>query len=399
MNTTLILNKINKNKSITAFAALIFLTEFVRGAYLNFVPLYADNVLKYSIDIIGMVSGVVFLAETLAQIGVGWLLDRFNNRIILALGLIISFTALFALRFVSSPLMLVIDGAVYGFGFAPVWIIVLGYVSKFDEHKRSLSMGIVYSAWLSGLGLGTVVVSFLVGRGYFFAMNVMALIWSISVIFGSLIKEGIRKEDNHIDVKKSLVMTFNELKTKKYLFPGLFLQTLCIAILVPLIPIYMTSKNYIGLSTDSYGVVLSAIGLMTVFFMIFFGSITKKVGTFNLFAYGLFIISISILGIGNTKSTYIVLTCGLLLAVSYSAVLPAWNGILANNIRGEIRGIMWGSFSTIEGLGRSIGPLLGGIMARTVNPHFSFNISAVLLLLLALYYIYLNKRRVINKVS
>lgn len=396
MNISSIIYKINNNKALVKFSLLIFITEFVRGAYLNFIPLYSDHFLNYSVDTIGAVVCAFFLAETLSQIGVGWLLDRFNNRVILASGLIISFISLIILKFVTSPVMLIIDGALFGLGFAPVWIMVLGYVSKFDQHKRAVSMSLVYSAWLSGLGLGSVLLSFLVGRGYMTALNVLIILWGICVIFGSLIKDGIRKEDGHIDVKKSLEMTYAELKTKKFLFPGLLLQTLSISVLLPIIPIYITSSKYVGISTDDYGIALSLIGIITVIFMAFFGSITKKIGINKLFCYGLLVTSFSIIGMGNTKMIFIILFFGIMLAISYSAILPAWNGILANNIREEIRGIMWGSFSTIEGIGRSIGSLLGGLLGNGFNLHVSFNLSAIALFILSVYYLYLNKKKILN---
>lgn len=391
-----LINKIGNNKAIIKFSLLIFLTEFVRGAYLNFIPLYSDYCLNYSVDTIGAVICALFLAETVSQIGIGWLLDRFSNRIILSVGLIISFVSLVLLKFIVSPIMLILDGAMFGLGFAPVWIIVLGYVSKFDEEKRSVSMGIVYSAWLSGLGLGSVLISFLVGRGYLFALNILIILWGFGVVFGSLIKEGIQKDDGHIDVILSLKMTYNELSTKKYLIPGLLLQTLSVSILAPIVPIYLTDSKYVNLSTDQYGIALSVIGLMTVFFMAFFGSLTKKIGINNLFIYGMFITTISILGMGNTKFIYVILFFGITLAMSYSAILPAWNGILAKNIREEIRGIMWGSFSTIEGIGRGFGSLIGGLLGKNFNLHFSFNLSAVLLFILATYYICLNKKKILN---
>ncbi|MGE5473773.1 MAG: MFS transporter [Ignavibacteriales bacterium] len=396
MDIKVIIEKIKNNKALFKFCLLIFVTEFVRGAYLNFIPLYSDHILDYSVDTIGAVVCAFFLAETLSQIGIGWLLDRFNNRIILVSGLLISFVSLLALKFITSPIMLILEGALFGLGFAPVWIIVLGYVSKFDEHKRAVSMGMVYSSWLSGLGLGSVLLSFLVGRGYLSALNVLIILWIIGVIFGALIKEGIRKEDGHINAKMSLQMTYDELKAKKFLFPGLLLQTLSVSVLLPIIPIYVTSSKYVAISTDYYGIALSVIGIMTVIFMAFFGSLTKKIGTNKLFTYGLLVTSFSIIGMGNTKMMFVILFFGIMFAISYSAILPAWNGILAKNIREEIRGIMWGSFSTIEGLGRAIGSLLGGLLGSSFNLHVSFNLSAVMLFLLSIYYLYLSKKKILN---
>lgn len=390
-----LLNSITEKKAVIKFSLLIFLTEFVRGAYLNFIPLYSDNILKYSVAVVGAIISAYFLAETLSKIGVGWVLDRFNNRVVLVTGLLMSLVSLYLLKFIHSPILLILDGALNGLGFAPVWLIVLGYITTFPEEKRALSMGIVYSAWLVGLGLGGVLVNFLITKSYSFALNILIILWVVCVLIGLLIKEGIKSKERKKDIK-SPVSILKEFANVKYLIPGMLLQTLSITILAPIIPIYLTNPDFIGISKNQYGIALAVLGIVTVISMIVFGAYAKRVGVERLFVFGLLFTSIGIIGMGNLVSTIAVFTFGLVIGISYSAVLPSWNVIMSNNIEKENKGVMWGGFSTIEGLGRALGSLAGGIISNRFNFHFSFNVSGIIIFILSIYYLIVNNRGILK---
>ncbi len=388
-------NNITEKKAVIKFSLLIFLTEFVRGAYLNFIPLYSDNMLKYSVAIVGAIICAYFLAETLSKIGVGWILDRFDNRVVLVTGLIMSLVSLYLLKFIHSPVLLILDGALNGLGFAPVWLIVLGYITTFPEEKRALSMGIVYSAWLAGLGLGGVLVNFLITKSYSFALNIIIILWVFCVLIGLLIKEGIKSKERN-EVTKSPISILKEFTNAKYLVPGMLLQTLSITILAPIIPIYLTNPDFIGLSKNQYGIALAVLGIVTVISMIVFGAYAKRVGVERLFIFGLLFTSVAIIGMGNLESAIAVFIFGLVIGISYSAVLPSWNVIMSNNIGKENKGVMWGGFSTIEGLGRALGSLAGGLISNRFNFHFSFNVSGIIIFVLSIFYLIINNRGILK---
>ena len=391
-----------QDKGIIKFSILILLTEFVRGAYLNYTPLYINNVLEYKKEIIGAVECAFFLMETLTMIGLGWLLDRFNNRVILVSGLLISFVSLFLLKFFDSPIFLILSGGMFGLGFAPVWLMILGYLTSFSEEKRAAGMGIVYAAWLVGLGLGSVSANFLAFRSYSLALYVMIALWAVCIVVSLFINEGIkntRRKDND-NASKSFIDILKEFSNAKYLVPGMILQTFSISILAPIILIYLTDSKFVGLDLQQNGLTLAAIGVTTVIFLTTFGRIAKNVGVEKLFIYGIFLASIGVFGIGNISTFVSVIMFGLLFAVSYSAVLPAWNAILANNIQQDNKGLMWGGFSTVEGIGRATGALIGGKIASDIGMQFTFNLSACILFVLAIFYFILNKRNMLrpNKV-
>ncbi len=376
------------------FTALIGLTEFVRGAFLNYLPLYSYSTLILSEAVVGTIIFAYFFGETVSKIGIGWLLDRFNNKAILLSGLILSLFSLYAFQFITSPVLLVAGGTLIGLGFAPVWLVVLGYVSSMKEGKRASGMGMIYSAWLVGLGLGSVSVNFLISSlGYNATLNIMAGIWILCMVLVLFIREGIRSNSGQNNPKGLLHKgVFNDICRTRHLIPGMFLQTFSIAALAPVIPKFLTDNDYIGLSINQYGLTLGAIGGITVVLMMFFGKVAEVFKSQNLFVFGLLSASVGIFGMGSLRSFIYVLFFGLIIAVSYSLVLPAWYTILSSNVAEGSKGVIWGVFSTIEGIGRSIGPLLGGLIGSYTSLHYTFYFSGIILLVLSLLYYLINKK-------
>lgn len=375
---------------------LILLTEFVRGAYLNYLPIHSYKELFLSEAVVGAVGFAYFFAETMSKVGVGWILDRFSNRIVLVAGLVLSLVSLYFFKFIDTSLLLIIDGALIGLGFAPVWLVVLSYITSQPKERRSTYMGVIYGAWLVGLGVGTVSVSFLIPLiGYKCTMNLMIGIWVLCVILGWTINLSAPAGKNE-DSKQPVLNTLKELGKSKYLIPGMLLQTLGITILAPILPKYLIDSNYVGLSLNGYGATLLIIGGTAVLSVVLFGVIGKYVKSERLFVFGLLFTSIGIFGIGNFKYYITVIAFGVLLAISYSAVLPSWYKILSDNVSNNNKGLMWGIFSTIEGIGRAIGPLVGGIAASYISLQFAFYISSAIILLLFVFYYYLNMKQVLS---
>ena len=377
------------NKALLKFILLIFVTEFVRGAYISYIPF------RFTVEMVDTVGGglcALFLIETLSKTSIGWLLDRFNNRVILMSGLTLSMISLLALNFIESPVLFILDGAMFGLGFAPVWLIVLGYVTKFDDSKRALSMGVIYSTWLAGLGLGSVVTDFLIFRSDKMALNTIAILWVVALIIGIFIKESIREKQ--VKIKNSTFKKYiKRFSSAKLLIPGMVLQTFSLSILLAIVPKYITDKRFAGLSTDQYGITLGLVGAITVISMTIFGKMANRFKPENLFVFGLFFTAVGIFGIGSTLSMTMIIIFAIIIGLAYSAVLPSWNTIMSNNIDKDNIGLMWGGFSTIEGVGRALGPLVGGLLGKYFSLQFSFYFSGIIILGLAILYFYLNKQK------
>lgn len=385
------------SRKLLGYSALILFTEFVRGAYLNYLPLHLYKNLGLSEAIVGAVGFAYFFSETTSKIGIGWLLDRYKNKIILFTGLLLSLFSLYIFKFIESPLLLIIDGALIGLGFTPVWLVVLGYITTQPEEKRATGMGIIYASWLTGLGLGTILVNFMITRiSYAATLNLMILVWIGTLIISLFIKDA-KSRKKEAKRKETLSSTMKEFKKVRFLIPGMFLQTLAITVLVPIIPKYLTDKNYVGISLDSYGITLAAVGITTVIFMAFSGKACKRIRPEKLFIFGLLFVAVGIIGLGVSSLYTTVVVSGLITAVSFSAVLPSWYAIISNNISEHNKGVMWGAISTIEGIGRSLGPLLGGLIGSYMGLRYSLYFSALVLISLTVFYYWMYKKKLFRR--
>ena len=76
------------------------------------------------------------------------------------------------------------------------------------------------------------------------------------------------------------------------------------------------------------------------------------------------------------------------LGLSYAALLPAWNALLANYVPPMQQGLGWGIFSTIEGIGGMIGPVIGGTLAVWYGQTLVVWYAAILYALIGFFYIW-----------
>lgn len=362
---------------------------------MTFFPLYSRDILgNKNVSIYGTVFFAYFFIETISKIAVGWILDRFNNRVTLMVGLAVSLAAFYMLKFITSPALLIVDGALIGFGFAPVWLIILGHISSLSEEERSSSIGIIYAVWLIALGLGTVSITFLISKSYSTALNLLVLCWLAGMLISFFINEDVKPKTHKTKEKNNSDSIVKGLFGVKYLFPGMILQTLSITMLTPIISVYFTGP--LGLTKFQYGLAQAVLGVTTVACLVILSRFTGRLGVLNLFLYGLFFAAVGIFTAGHSNNIVLILIFGIIIGISYSAILPSWYTIISKNISEKNNGLIWGIFSTLEGVGRALGPLFGGFIAQYYNMKSTFSVSAVLMLGLAVFYFILSKSNILR---
>jgi MFS family permease len=77
-----------------------------------------------------------------------------------------------------------------------------------------------------------------------------------------------------------------------------------------------------------------------------------------------------------------------LLGLSYAAVLPAWNALLAAYVPPGQKGLGWGVFSTVDGLGGVIGPYVGGMLAVMLSDSWVVGLAGALFMIISLFYLF-----------
>lgn len=146
--------------------------------------------------------------------------------------------------------------------------------------------------------------------------------------------------------------------------------------------------NLLGINHSQYSLILVAGGLFTIVGLMPMGRLSDRVGGKKWFLVGGFAMFAVALGLLSTRPTlWESIALAALLGISYAAVLPAWNALLASYIPPKQQGLGWGIFSTVEGIGVMIGPIAGGVIGTFYSQADVVWLSAVLFGIIAILYL------------
>jgi len=371
--------------SLVRLAIIFFLIEFVRGAILiSYVPKFAVDELYLTVTTVGLAVTVHYVADTAAKLALGYLLDRFPLQWIIQSSFALSVAGLLMLQYAYVPWMLVVGAALFGIGASPVWIVGMSSVS---ERERGRQMGALYMAWMLGLGLGPVVLNFFLDwfsyvTSFIILLATAGLAWFISwFIPSNAMPRGMLTP-----LKDQVQGLMRHMSAVKPLLPGMILQTLGASMLVPILPTFATSE--LGLSTSHYSLVLLAGGACAVISLIPMGLLSDKLGKKWFLIAGFCGVAVGLYMMTTLESIWTMLIWAIVLGVSYSALLPAWNALLAQFVPPQQKGVGWGLFSTVEGVGVMLGPVIGGIIGDSFGLTMPFLIASVVFLFIGLFYMW-----------
>lgn len=363
--------------------AVLFMAEFSRSAFfITFLPLYTTGFLGWSLAAAGMAASAHYFTETMLKLFAGWHFDRFGKPVIQG-GLILCLLSL-ALARTNSHQGLIAASAIFGLGLSPLWAGVIAMVAPAQKKDRSSRVSMVFAAWLAGMGSGLSLINFFISISYDLAYLVITGFLSAALLLSLFIPAPASVRTGTAPLSAAVRRMVSNRHITRLLLPGMFLQTLSASIMIPVLPVFATQK--IGLSHDGYGILLLAGGAAAVASLAPMGRLADKISIKKLLFTGLLSSSAALaflaLG-GNTGNSLIIVIA---LGVSYSAVLPAWNTLLAGAVPPERQATGWGLFSTVEGLGISAGPAIGGLMARALSLEAILLTTSGILSIMAVFY-------------
>lgn len=241
------------------------------------------------------------------------------------------------IRLYPHPALLIAASGLFGLGYSPLWIGIITGVAPAGAKNRSSRIGLVFTSWLAGMGAG---------------LAAMTMAW--------LFYPGAAARD---------------VSANTFCRPA----PACIACF---------GHHRLGLSHDGYGFLIMAGGAAAAIFLIPMGTLADRIGIRAVLFTGLGFSAAALGGLALAGKPHNAVLFTLVLGISYAAVLPAWNTLLARSIPPEGQATRWGVFSTIEGLGISAGPAMGGFLARYHSPSSVLLASAGILAAMALFYLF-----------
>lgn len=370
--------------NLLRLAIVFFFIEFVRGAVLiSYIPKYAVDELILTVTTIGFAVTVHYIADTAAKLGIGVLLDRLPMQWVLQPSFAVCIIGLIMLQYSVHAWMLIVGAAILGIGASPIWIIGMSSVS---ENDRGHQMGVLYMAWLLGLGLGPVLMNFFLdwfdyGASFFILLALAAAAWAVSWLMPNT-----RVHTYSAPVKEQLAELKDRLRAMRPLLPGMILQTLGASMLLPILPIF--AEDQLQLTNSQYSFFLLTGGAFAVLGLVPLGRLSDRLGKKWFLVLGFAFFSFGLYSLTTIETLWICLIWAIVLGLSYAAVLPAWNALLAAFVPPQQKGVGWGIFSTVEGIGVMIGPALGGAIADSFGLQAPFLVAASLFLFIGMFYVW-----------
>ncbi|MDD3653344.1 MAG: MFS transporter [Desulfotomaculaceae bacterium] len=394
-----LLKNILASPRVPGLLLLLFLIEFVRGAFfLTFLSLYAVNYLSISVAVAGFAVSAHYLTETLFKGAAGWQLDR-REPVILQGGLLLGLAALLLIKLYPSALILTIGSALFGLGASPVWLAVISGVAPVQLQDRAARMGVVFTVWLAGCGSGPVIINFFIARDYDLAFWLLIALWSCALI--TAIALPLKAAGNNNSSAPGLTfwhaiskLIKNQIVTK-ILLPGMFLQTMTGGILLPLLPVF--AQNKIGLSPEQYALLLLCGGAAAALSFLPMGRLADYIRLRYLLSAGFGMMAFSLAAFSIAQGVLSAFLLAALVGFSYAIVLPAWNNLLARTIPPERQATGWGVFSTIEGMGIAIGSAIGGVVAKYLGIQFAIFLCTSLLAIMCCFYFLYPVEKIFSK--
>jgi len=155
---------------------------------------------------------------------------------------------------------------------------------------------------------------------------------------------------------------------------------------VPILPTFV-AESLSFTEHREYSLLLLLGGGCTVLGLVPMGKWSDKSSRkpFLVIGFGIFALTLASLSLHPSK----LMAYGLavVLGLSYSAVLPAWNALLALYVPPGQKGLGWSLLSTVEGIGVLIGPVLGGFIASATSASMVVWISAALFGIVSIVYL------------
>jgi len=366
---------------------ILGLCEFARGALLFFIlPIYVHATLGLPTDIVGYAIAAHYICDTGLRSLSGWCVDKFGQRITVLSGVMIGWVGLWVIAQAHHQTFVILGSSLLGMGMSSVWPAVISRVTSgllTDQYATAMSG--VMMAWLVGAGGGAVSMGWLLGDSVKRGFGALLGVWLIAIVLVPIVMQGYVHQA-HLKQRLRFRDVSREVKTLGLLFPGMFVQTFAMGLLLPVFVLY--ARFELGLNGQTYSYLLMTAGAATVILQFPIGRFVDKYGYKLFLVTGFGMASLVIPMLIQLQALWEIFVGVCLLGASYALILPSWNSVLAQSVSERQRAVMFGIFMTIEGLGMAVGPLVGGTLWRVVSPVAPFYAASIILLVMSGFYIF-----------
>jgi MFS family permease len=181
---------------VLALSFTLFLYSFGYGGITSFTALYADaNGVTPKGLYLTMLAVVILLTRPMS----GRLGDRFGYRRVFLPSLVLIAAGLTCLVFGGSRLWLIVSAVVFGAGFGTAYPVFAGYVMRHvGPDRRGAAFGAILACFDTGIGTGSIVMGWIIGRdGFTSAFAAAAALSVLAVPYFVVADRVLRRRTAH----------------------------------------------------------------------------------------------------------------------------------------------------------------------------------------------------------
>ncbi|WP_052339515.1 MFS transporter [Gorillibacterium massiliense] len=327
-----------KSSGMAVYLLLLFLIEFVRGAFIvSYLPIYATERLHFSMSVVGLAISIHYLADNAVKAIAGYLIDRISSRKVLAVGILLSCASLLLVLQAPGAWAILLATALLGIGGSPVWLVCL---SNIREESRGTQMSTMYLVWMCGLGLGPVLMNFLMDKGFQIVFyGLIGLLLGCLFLVAAAKKGSVQPPRSLPSFREQVRLFAGEMSKMGFVLPCMMMQTTAGGLLVPLLSPFAT--KHIGLSHSELSICMMAGGASVLLFLIPAGRGLDRLGGKWFLVGGFGVFAVSLFGLTFSRSFMEAVILSVILGASYASLLPAWNTYLSAFVPKESVGSGW----------------------------------------------------------
>ena len=376
---------------------IMFSIEFVKGALLvSVLPIHFSRGLGLSAYVLGWAFALQYVGDNAFRAPAGWMIDRWGYRLPMAGGLALGLAGVAALAWMNGGGWMLLGCFLLGAGTSPLWpCVVAGATGASGEAASGRAMSAIYIASFVGTGAGPVAINYIAAGDSLDAPFLVCLALSAAAFVVGLTLPGGTVRGREADAGDSLasgvLATLRDVRGGALLFPAMFLQTLALGLLTPVVTLY--AREDLGLRPSEFSLLLIVGGGASLLLIIVVGRLSDKLGTRPFLLLGIPLAAAATAYFAYVANRSQLFLAVVAVAVGYALLIPAWNAHLARVIPRERRGAAWGAFLAIEGSGFVAGPIGSGWMWENASHRAPFLASGAALAALFVLYLFISFRK------
>ena len=347
------------NRPLILVYATALIVGISYGLHNPIVPVFSKQVIGASYFELGLIGLSNFIPYMFIPLFVGLLLDRFNNGLLLTLGITIDVLSIYLLSISQSVPEVAISRAMIGVAHSFFWPPCESMISRVTPpHARVKSISKFMGFFVGGLMLGPLIGTFLLE--HFDVTYRILFQYATFVIATGIVSSLLLKKYG----KTTLQTEFSFVSIKKILkFPTIVIMLIfcssAFGTFLTILPAYMSDRS---VSESNIELLFFIFGISRLISLIFSEYLAKR--TYFSLIGAMLSISIGMVVAAYSFSLETFAIAVLIMGFGFTVYFPLTFEIIMKRVQKEHSGGLIGAYETTFGVGWAAGPLFAGVVAN-----------------------------------